>query len=327
MRVAVTLALLAFVLAGCGTQQQESPETGPEIIHTNEQGDVSVTVRASSGQVTVADRLQFTIEARTPESAEVELPDPGEQIGEFTVVRYENAEPRLIGEDRLLTARTWLLDPPLAGEYEIPSFEIRLGDGRTLETQAIPISVVSVIPETEEAPELRDIAPPVAMPGFSPWVYFLMGVGAAAIAAGAYLLLRRRRRRAEMAAAPEPPHQVALRELRRLLDENLIEKGEAKLFYLRLSNILRRYVEDRFGIRAPEQTTEEFLSNLRREYVFADLQKELLEEVLIHCDMVKFAEHQPSREEVDGAVNSCAQFIAETRLETQEAGASQADRA
>ena len=198
---------------------------------------------------------------------------------------------------------------------------MRIGDGRTIETQSITITVVSVIPDSEEPPELRDIAPPVAMPGLSPWLYFLMGVGATALALAGYWLLRQRRKRAEKEAAAEPPHQVAMRELQRLLAEDLVEKGEAKLFYLRLSNILRRYIEDRFAIRAPEQTTEEFLDDLRRDNAFADLQKELLEEFLRHCDLVKFAEHQPSREEVDGAVNSCAQFIAETRLETQAAGA------
>jgi len=320
MRAVIPAVVLAL-LAGCGGGQQQSSETGPEIIRSHEDADVSVTLRASSRQVSVADRLQLTIEVRSPESTEVELPSPGDKIGEFTVVRSETAEPQLVGDDRLLTARTWQLDPPLAGEYEIPALEVKLGDGRTIETQSIPITVVSVIPDSESQPELSDIAPPVAMPGLSPWLYFLMGVGAAALAFVGYWLWRLRKKRAEREAAKEPPHQVAMRELQKLLEENLVEKGEAKLFYLRMSNILRRYIEGRFGLRAPEQTTEEFLDHLRRESVFADLQKELLEEFLRHCDLVKFAKHQPSRVEVDGAVNSCAQFIAETRLETQEAAA------
>ena len=98
-----------------------------------------------------------------------------------------------------------------------------------------------------------------------------------------------------------------------LLDENLVEQGQAKLFYLRLSNILRHYIEDRFELQAPERTTEEFLADLRDAQAFDPRQTELLEEFLVHCDMVKFAEHQPTRDEVDGAVNACAQFVAETR--------------
>lgn len=95
--------------------------------------------------------------------------------------------------------------------------------------------------------------------------------------------------------------------------EDLIGKGQAKLFYLRVSAILRHYIEDRFGLRAPERTTEEFLNDLRDAQSLLPRQKELLKRFLEHCDMVKFAEHQPSREEVDDTLNTCAQFIAETK--------------
>ena len=95
--------------------------------------------------------------------------------------------------------------------------------------------------------------------------------------------------------------------------EDLIAKGQAKLFYLRVSAILRHYIENRFGLRAPERTTEEFLSDLQTNHILLPRQKDLLKRFLEHCDMVKFAEYQPNREEVDDTLNTCAQFIAETR--------------
>ena len=49
-----------------------------------------------------------------------------------------------------------------------------------------------------------------------------------------------------------------------LLAENLPAQGLVKEFYLRLTGIVRQYVEDTTGIRAPEQTTEEFLRDMRR---------------------------------------------------------------
>ena len=56
--------------------------------------------------------------------------------------------------------------------------------------------------------------------------------------------------------------------------------------------MLRHYIEDRFGLRAPEQTTEEFLAELRQKHVFGERQKDLLRAFLEHCDLVKFAELQ-----------------------------------
>jgi len=60
-----------------------------------------------------------------------------------------------------------------------------------------------------------------------------------------------------------PAHEIAFRALQELVADNPAEKGEVKLFYQRLSHILRCYIENRFSLHAPEQTTEEFLDNLR----------------------------------------------------------------
>ncbi|MFO1523787.1 MAG: VWA domain-containing protein [Kiritimatiellia bacterium] len=58
---------------------------------------------------------------------------------------------------------------------------------------------------------------------------------------------------------PIPPHVVALRELEALKASGVIERGESEPFFVAISSILRRYVEDRFHVRAPEMTTEEFI--------------------------------------------------------------------
>ena len=79
--------------------------------------------------------------------------------------------------------------------------------------------------------------------------------------------LRRRKRRADRTAPPDsggdrprgPGH---------LLAENLPARGLIKEFYLRLTGIVRQYVEDTTGIRAPEQTTEEFLRDMRSRAAF-----------------------------------------------------------
>ena len=106
-----------------------------------------------------------------------------------------------------------------------------------------------------------------------------------------------------------------MRNWRSCWPSGLLEKGEAKLFYLRLSNVLRHYIEDRFGLRAPEQTTEEFLVELRQGQPFGSAHKELLQSFLEHCDLVKFAELQPTRGEAETTVALCRRFIDETRYE------------
>ena len=77
--------------------------------------------------------------------------------------------------------------------------------------------------------------------------------------------------------------------------------------------ILRRYIEQCFGIRAPEQTTEEFLAGLEKGSGFPDNYNRLLKDFLRHCDLVKFAEHQPRTSDIRNTFNSCREFIEGTR--------------
>ncbi|MCP5112736.1 MAG: DUF4381 family protein [bacterium] len=303
------LAAIAFLTACSSTAPEQAAY---EVQHTYEEAPARLTLKVSRQQISVADRLDIRLEAEVPEGAEVTFPDLSGKLGEFTVLGSTDADPRLLDDNRVVEARNYQLEPFLAGEYELPAIEVQIGDDTTIATEPVTIQVASVIPDAEGQPEIKEIAPPVELPGLAGWIWFLMGAGATALAVAAYFLWRRRKRR-EAATPAEPPHQIALRELRELLDENLIEKGQAKLFYLRVSNILRHYIEDRFGLHAPERTTEEFLDDLGHADALDARQKELLKNLLTHCDMVKFAEHQPNRAEVDDTVNACAQFIAETR--------------
>ena len=82
---------------------------------------------------------------------------------------------------------------------------------------------------------------------------------------------------------------------RGLLAENLPAHGLVKEFYLRLTGIVRQYVEDTTGIRAPEQTTEEFLRDMRSSSVFPADRSARLAEFLEAADLVKYAGQEPRR--------------------------------
>ena len=88
------------------------------------------------------------------------------------------------------------------------------------------------------------------------------------------------------------------------------------MFYQRISGILRHYIENRFGLHAPEQTTEEFLTGLEAGYDFSGEHKLLLKTFLNHCDLVKFAEFQPNTEDIQKTFDSCKAFIRATEERT-----------
>ena len=118
------------------------------------------------------------------------------------------------------------------------------------------------------------------------------------------------------AAEPLRPEEIALQELERLLADDLLVRGEIHVFHLRISDILRRYIENRFGLKAPERTTEEFLTELsqaRSENALLGRHKILLAGFLTQCDLVKFAKHEPTIAESEKTVVICRDFIEKTK--------------
>jgi hypothetical protein len=143
------------------------------------------------------------------------------------------------------------------------------------------------------------------------WVWILLGVGVI-MAVGGYLFSRGKRA-AELIRIFKPAHEIAYAHLQALVKEELVEAGRIKEFYERISSILRHYIEHRFDLRAPERTTEEFLAELQYTDVLAVSYKKSLEEFLTHCDLVKFAKHSPTTEQIQRTFDLVKEFIEKTK--------------
>jgi hypothetical protein len=276
--------------------------------------------------ISVAERLELALEVRCAEEYRVVLPEFGARLEQFDIADYSSPPPRLTPEGEMLYRRSYTLEPFLAGSYAIPALEVRFGPAALaapafdaapgedmVSSEAIAVTVRSLLPDAADF-ALKEIAGPVEMAGASPGgrlVWLLGGMLLAIAAAAGFLLLRRRRGRGEI-ARPARPHEVAFSRLEALLAAGLVEAGRTKQFYLELSSILRQYIEDRFGLRAPERTTEEFLLDLQNTELLLPDHKLLLSDFLRHCDLVKFAALRPGDEEIQRTFEAGKRFIAET---------------
>jgi len=320
-------ALLLVAIPACRKSSDEAPAAAAVgYTKTIDRGPVSLTVSTDRKELSIADRLNLTLTVEHDESYQVELPAFGDKLEAFGIVDYRTTPPALVGTNRVRLARTYTLEPFLSGDYTIPAMTLRFTPASnvvadaaaktyTLESEPFTIRVTSLLPADVAGLTLREIGPPVDLP---PPDWRPVAAGAAALAlilALAYGLWRRytNRRRAAWVPPPRPAHEIAFDELRALVDRHLVEAGEVKLFYQEVSGILRRYIENRFGLRAPEQTTEEFLATLGRTDQLAPPQRTLLQHFLGHCDMVKFAEYPPTTEDIQGTFDACKNFIMETR--------------
>ncbi|MHB8521293.1 MAG: hypothetical protein ACYDH9_11125 [Limisphaerales bacterium] len=156
--------------------------------------------------------------------------------------------------------------------------------------------------------DIRGLKPPVAIPGEWTWLWWTAG---AIALAGVLFWLWRRRRNQPAPVAPKaviPPHTRA----REKLQAALRLLSEPQPFCIAVSDAIRSYLEERFDLRAPERTTEEFLLELQNSSLLTPDQKQSLEDFLNRCDLVKFARYEPTERELRELFNAANRLVDET---------------
>ena len=318
----LVFVLVAFMVSAFSCSTEETKDVPGEeeemgIHETVERGPATLFLDIDRKEISIAERLNLKITMVVDEDYEVKLPGFGEKLEQFGIVDYRGTQPRLTEDNRKEISRSYVLEPFLSGEYIIPSMQVTFWKGggeetgaHKIETPEVTVAVRSVLPGDMQEAKLNEIKPPVPFPrSYALWIW--LGVGLAVITAVVVIVIivRRRRKDEEVWIQRVPAHELAYEALRRLVAEELVKKGEIKVFYQRLSGVLRHYIENRFGLHAPEQTTEEFLTGLEAESEFPDKYEPLLKTFLIHCDLVKFAEYQPRAEDIQKTFDSCKAFI------------------
>jgi hypothetical protein len=161
------------------------------------------------------------------------------------------------------------------------------------------------------AEEFHDIAPPVDYSLIPPWLVFV-GVFVALSLFGLVVWLFARRRKPP--APPKLPREIALEELERISRE--IERMSPYHFSIRVSDILRKYVTQQYGLPATRQTSIEFLTALAKASPFSTDEKSLLEDFLNRCDLIKFARYEATTSDSELLLQEAIRFVKGGQLAT-----------
>lgn len=320
LRIAMCLGaiVVATRIAGAQTDTVADADGG--------RGAVTVTSLIDRKRVTIGTPFRLTVEVSAQKDLELIIPVLGGQLGEFTVTDF-GEEPARDESDRVTFSRWYTLVAYRPGYLIIPGLTVQYRDARgelqRVDAEDIGITVISVLEQQPGAAELRDIKKPVTVPFDWTPVLVVTGVlgGLIGLALVAAHLLRRMS--APPGAAPaRPPHEEALEALARLRYQRLDTPEGLADWYVTLSTVVRIYIERRFGLRAPEMTTEEFIFAVQRDSPLTPAHRELLGGFLSECDLVKFARHMPDLEAAERAYNAARRFIDDTRPE----GTAEGDR-
>jgi hypothetical protein len=285
-----------------------------------------VHVRLDKTKITIADTVLLQFEATLGPGYKVQMPKVDKALENFGIVDWDNLGEKLDARNNVVTTCQYRLEPLLSGQYEIPAFTFAFHDvndpnaTHELASEPIAVEVTSLLGDQRAKLVIEDIEGVVEMPRKSIpwWIWPTAGLDMAVVAAAVTWFLLRSRRAKMLVRTFRPAHELAYARLRALVGENLVEQGRIREFYDRISGILRHYIEDRFDLRAPERTTEEFLVELPYTDVLSQSDKEVLSEFLTHCDLVKFAKHDPTTEQIQRTFDLVKDFIERTKSDERQ---------
>ncbi len=329
----VGIALLAL-LAACGDdggipgeEERKAPEPPPEAMsRETEHGPVKARVQLWPTSPRLGDDIYLRLTVESRPGTEVVAEFEHEALGRFRVIDWDRDGGRK-GDGTQLEIQTFTLEAPGSGKYRVPPLRVAFtappaGDKaqvlpEELLTEELPIEVAPVDPTraTEALAPARATLKPSRTTDYT-YAYMAASGVLAAAAIGAAFVLGRVRRQRELRSQVSA-YDLAMASLHYLAKRGAPEGDAVDAWFVELSAIVRRYLEGRYGVRAPELTTEEFLQEARRAANLPASQRELLEQFLERCDRVKFAGYRPDAAESMATLEAARAFVEDTRLRAE----------
>ncbi|MGA2092157.1 MAG: BatD family protein [Sedimentisphaerales bacterium] len=290
-----------------------------EIDKAYQKGPLTAHIRVDKSKITIAQTLLVDVETAIGAGYDVNVPEIGSALKDFGVLGKQNLGSRLDVNNNVVSTYRYRLEPFLPGKFAIPAFTFEFHDANEqtkktyeLTTEPIEIEVASLFGQQRGKVTMADIEGVVGMRGKLILWWLLPAAAAIAGAGGIWWYLRKQKTKAAIRIF-KLAHEVAYARLQALINRDLLGQGRVKEFYEGVSDILRHYIEDRFELRAPERTTEEFLAEIRDAGVLTDADRKALVEFLTHCDLVKFAKHSPTDEQIQRTIDLAKNFIEQTK--------------
>lgn len=274
-----------------------------------------VEIRMDTDTFLVGDIIPVHIHITASPHATLRLPSV--EQGEELILVNRHVETDTLSETNERTRFHLQLQAFSAGEYTLFSEPVSLREGETtmsLPAPELQFEVRSSL--TNDNEQIRAYKEPMLWPtqSRSRILAVLAGVFLVAVLIGAGVWLWRYLHRRPPPVAPVvPAHEIAIRALRDLKAKKYLDRDEVEPYFVELSAIVRHYLENRFELRAPELTTEEFIREAAVHPRLSPDQQERVHRFMQQSDLVKFARWTPGRAESDQAMEMAFELVEETR--------------
>ncbi len=307
---------LSLLLAGCNstvTSTADKPTVETITSVASEDGfqlELVCPVELSlSGQaklkVTVTRGSQYDVKAPS-----------NKVLAEKFLVRDSRTELPRIDGDNVIVTHVYTIEPKQAGTVTVDPLPFEFTNTRdagatprVVSTKPLDIEVTTLVgpDDRRSLSDLEDADAPLELPP-DPMQYVVWAVAGFGILAAVLLAVLLKSRKSKPVERQLTPTEIAHRDLAELRSSGIAER-DSKEFYVQLTGIVRRYVEGTTKVRAPEQTTDEFLREIEQRQLFSSDDQSKFREFLESADLVKYAAHTPTTDDIANSLTRAEAFV------------------
>lgn len=284
--------------------------------------DASLKARTDAVQITVGDQVKFFIEAQhDPQKSSIQWATIPDTFNTLEIVERGKIDTNTNG-NLVIYKQRLLITGFDSGLFKIPAFAFTIvpknGTPYTLHTDSFQILVQTVpVDTTQPFKGIKDII--VVKRSWQDYIWLIVGVVLLVALVAIVILYFRKNKKMEIVVTPKKPVETpdarALRLFDELQQQQLWQSNRIKEYYVRLTDILRSYIEERFHTPAMELTTDELLQKARQHPEMRP-QYDRLVTILSTADLAKFAKAQPLPQEHTIAMDLSKDFVIQTKPQT-----------
>jgi len=260
--------------------------------------NITVSASTDTSVYKVGDYINFQLELHYDKNVHVILPPVKDSV---KVLEFIQELPAAIKEEnsKIIEKHNYIFSKYDSSQVTIPSLKVFYSIGNDTVKKylsSVPITIVVKTLPVDTQNEIKDIKAPLRLP-LNWWlialiVFCVLLILTAAFFGYRYYRKKKLNRVTLIPAKKVPPYEIALNDLKILEDKKLWQQGQVKEYHSEITEIIRKYFEDRFNFRALEMTSAEILGVLS----FLDEGKKVLYlsgDFFTNADLVKFAKFQP----------------------------------
>ena len=261
------------------------------------------TAKLDSSSILIGEQINFSLSNTISET------EAWPTYNEFLVEGVEIIKEGKLDTTGDVISQNFIITVWDSGSYYIPPISFSANN----KTEGLLLNVQTVI--LEEGAELKDIKQPMEAPiGWSdiwPWLVGILLFALIVFLLKKYVFNKKEEIKSEKPKVIIPADVIALKELITLEKAKIWQEGKIKEYHSSLSEIVRRYTEERFQFIALELTTDEIIDELKSKLNQEQIQN--LKTLLQRADLAKFAKSKPDENENKESMQLAKHFVSQTK--------------